>query len=119
MGVGVAGNAAIEAITGSVVSRAQVGGTLHRETILNKGDAKAGAGSVFGGMGRVEEVGEKETDELEGHGDHGVPDKGEYGADGEALDEDLIAKGTRGEDGGFPIGRGRICGSLFVCLEYC
>jgi hypothetical protein len=30
----------------------------------------------------VEKIGEKKTDELEGHRDHAVPDEGEYGANG-------------------------------------
>src|ERR1700761_7080045 len=65
----------------------------------------------------MQEISEQETNELEGHGDHAVPDKGEDGADGEAVDVDLIGGHAGSEDGGFPVWRCRICGGLFVCLE--
>lgn len=42
-----------------------VGGALHVEAVLDEGDAQAGAGAVLGRVGRVEEVGEEEADELE------------------------------------------------------
>lgn len=45
--------------------RFAVGGALHVEAVLDEGDAQAGAGAVLGCVGRVEEVGEEEADELE------------------------------------------------------
>ena len=54
----------------------------HEESVLHHGDAEAGPGSVFGGVGGVEEVGEEETDDLEGGADHSVPDEAEEGTDG-------------------------------------
>lgn len=42
-------------------------GTLHVETILNKGDSKSGTRSILGCVCGVKEIGEEETDELEGH----------------------------------------------------
>lgn len=51
--------------------------STHVEAVLHEGDAEPGSRTVFGGVRGVEEVGEEETDELEGHADHGVPDKGE------------------------------------------
>lgn len=65
-------------------------GTFHVEAVLDEGDAEAGAGAVLGGVGGVQQVGEEETDELEGHGNHAVPDEAEDGADGEAFDVDLV-----------------------------
>lgn len=64
----------------------------------------------------MQEVGEQESDELEGHGDHSVPDEREDGADRETLDEDFVAKGAGGEDRGFPIRWCRVGGGLFVRL---
>ena len=66
----------------------------------------------------MEEVGEQETDELEGHGNHGIPEEAEKRADGEAFDKDLVAKGAGGEDGGFPVGRCCVSGGLFICLGH-
>ena len=69
-------------------------------------------------MGGVEEVGEEEADELEGHADHAVPDEAEERADWEAIDVDFV-RGIEvawGEDGGFPIGRCGICGGCFIGL---
>jgi len=77
-------------------------------------NAQAGEGAVLGGVGGVEEVGEEETDDLERHGDHGVPNKGEYGADGEPIDVDFVRDHAGGEDCGFPVGRGRVSSGLFV-----
>lgn len=116
--VGVVGDACVEVLTGVAVSTPRVEGSgAEAEAELDEGDAEAGAGAVFGGVGRVQEVGEQEADELEGHADHGVPDEAEEGADGEALDEDFVAKGAGGQDGGFPVGRGCVGGGLFVRLR--
>ena len=49
-------------------------------------------------------------------GYHGVPNEREHGADGESFDEDFVAEGARGKDGGFPVGRSCVCGGLFVRL---
>ena len=57
------------------------GCVAHLEAVLHEGDAEAGAGAVLCGVAGVQEVGEEEADELEGHGDQGVPDEGEEGAD--------------------------------------
>ncbi len=38
----------------------------------------------------MQEVGEQEPDELEGHADHAVPDETEEGANREAVDVDFI-----------------------------
>jgi hypothetical protein len=68
-------------------------------------------------MGSVEEVCEEETDELEGHGDHGIPHETEDGSDGKAVNVDFVAKDARGEDSGFPVRWGCVCGGLFVRLK--
>ena len=49
----------------------------HVETVLYEGDAKASSGAVLRGVCGVQEVGEEEADELEGHADHAVPDEAE------------------------------------------
>ena len=118
MGVGVVWYAAVEVLVGVVVARAArvEGCRAEAKAKLDEGDAETGARSVLCGVGGVQEVGEEEADELEGHGDHGVPDEAEEGADGQALDKDLVAKGAGGEDGGFPVGRCCVGGGLFVCL---
>lgn len=65
----------------------------------------------------MEQVGEQEADELEGHGDHAVPDEGDDGADGHAFDVNVVGTAEAGgEDGGFPVWRGGVCGCLFVGL---
>lgn len=65
----------------------------------------------------MEQVCEEETDELEGHGDHCVPDEGEDGADWETVDVDIVGVGgVGGEDGVFPVWRGGVGGCLFVGL---
>ncbi len=75
----------------------------HVEAVLHEGNAKAGSRPVLGGVRGVEEIGEQEADECEGHADHGVPDKGEEGADGEAFDVDFV-RGARGDyKSGFPV----------------
>jgi hypothetical protein len=66
----------------------------------------------------MEQVGKEETDELEGHGYHGVPQEAEEGADGEAFDEDFIAERAGSENGGFPVRRCCVSGSLFVRLVH-
>jgi hypothetical protein len=54
----------------------------------------------------VKEICEEETDELEGHGDESVPDKGEKTADYQTVDEDVVAvEGARSQDGSFPVWR--------------
>ena len=53
----------------------------HLEAVLHECDSETGAGAVFCCVAGVEEVGEEEADELEGHGDEGVPDEGEEGSD--------------------------------------
>ena len=72
------------------VAAAGGGGAFHDEAVVDERDAKAGAGAVLGGVGGVQEVGEEEADKLEGHGDDAVPDEGEEGSDGEAVDVDLV-----------------------------
>lgn len=68
----------------------------------------------------MQEVGEEEADELEGHAYHAVPNKGEEAADGEAVDEDVVrVVAAGGEDGGFPVGRCCVGGGLFVGLLVC
>lgn len=59
---------------------------LHVEPVLDKCDAKPGARPVLRRVRRVQEVGEQETDQLEGHADHAVPDETEYGSDGHPVD---------------------------------
>ncbi len=68
-------------------------------------------------MGRVEEIRQEETDELEGHGDHGVPYEAEEGSDRHAVDVDLVgAAETWREDRRLPVRRCSIRGGLLVCL---
>jgi len=89
----------------------------HAEAVLHQCDSQAGLGPVLGGVRGVEEVGEEEADELEGHADHPVPEEGEEGADGEAVDEDVVGGGGAVcEDRGFPVWRGGVGGGLFVGL---
>jgi hypothetical protein len=97
------------------------GATLHVEAVLDQGEAEAGPGPVLGCVAAVEQVGEQEADELEGHADHGVPGKGEEGADGEAVDVYIVAAvgvvgGVREGDGGFPVGGGGVGGGGFIGL---
>lgn len=109
--VPIAGAVAHGAATAATAARA-----LHREAVLYERDAQAGARPVLGRVRGVQEIGEQEADELEGHGDHGVPDEAEDGADGEAVDEDFVADHAGREDRGFPVGRRGVCGGLFVGL---
>lgn len=85
---------------------------------MDEGDAEAGSGAVFRGVGGVEEVGEEESDDLEGHAYHAVPDEAEEGADGEAVNVDFVGGGEAGgeDGGGFPVGRSGVCGGGFVGL---
>ena len=56
------------------------------------------------GVCGVKEVCKEESDELEGHGDKSVPDKGEETANNEAVDEDVVAvEGSRGQNRSFPV----------------
>lgn len=64
------------------VRRNLVGSRPKVETVLNESDAETGLGTVLGGMGRVKDIGEKETDELKGKRDEQVPRKAEKVADG-------------------------------------
>ena len=64
----------------------------------------------------MQEIGEEESDELERHADHPVPDEGEEGAHRQAFIVDFVGGHTRSKDGGFPIGRSSVCGGLFVTL---
>lgn len=57
------------------------GCVAHLEAVLHEGDSEAGARAVLCCVAGMEEVGEEEADELEGHGDEGVPDEGEEGSD--------------------------------------
>lgn len=118
MGVWIAWDAAIEALAWvvvvSVVRVEDCGAETEAE--LYERDTETSTGSVLCGVGRVEEIGEQETDELEGHGDHGVPEEAEERADGEAFDEDFVAESARCENGGFPVWWCCICGGLLVCL---
>ena len=59
-----------------------VAAAFHVETVLDKSETEASSAAVFRGVGCVEEVGEEETNDLEGHRDHAVPDKREYGSNG-------------------------------------
>ena len=88
----------------------------HIESILYKRQAQAGSRTVLCGVGGVKEICEQETDKLEGHGNHGVPQEAEEGTDGKALDEDFIAKSAGSENGGFPVWWCGVCGGLFICL---
>lgn len=97
---------------------ASAAGTAHVEAVLNKGDAKTGARAILSRVGGVQEVGEEEANELEGHADHAVPNKGKEGADGQAFVVDFVGRHARGEDGGFPIGRGCVGGGLFIGLMF-
>jgi hypothetical protein len=119
MGVGITRDAAIEALTRLIIAVVWVEHSgAETETELHERDAETSAGSVLCGVGCVEKVGEEETDELEGHGYHGVPDEAEKGSDGETFDEDLITKGAGGEDCSFPVGWCCVRGGLFICLCY-
>lgn len=92
---------------------------FHGEAELDEGYAQAGEGAVLGGVRGVQEVGEQEANDLEGHGDHSVPDEGEDGADGQAVDVDFVRAAEAGrEDGGFPVGWCRICCGLFIGLDH-
>ena len=52
----------------------------------------------------VKEICEEETYELEGHGDKGVPDKGEQTADYEAVNEDVVAvESARSQNRSLPV----------------
>ena len=65
----------------------------------------------------VEKVGEEETDELERHGNHTVPDKGEDGADGKTFDVDFVWVAEPGRENRIvPVRRSCVCCCLFVCL---
>jgi len=89
----------------------------HLESILHQGNTQTRARAVFGGVRGVQQVGEQEADELEGHGNERVPDEGEEGADEEAVDEDVIrvaGAGVGGEDCGLPVGRCGVRGGLLV-----
>jgi len=45
---------------------------------------------------RVEEVGEKEADDVEGYGDHAVPDETEEGPDGHSIHVDFVRSAQTG-----------------------
>ena len=92
------------------------GPTAHVEAVLHEGDAQAGTRPVLGRVRGMQEVGEQKADELEGHADHAVPHEAENGADGEAVNVDFVRGHSWGEDGGFPVWGGSICGGLFVSL---
>ena len=64
----------------------------------------------------MEKVCKQETDELEGHADHGVPDEGEECADGKTIYVDVVVASGAGwrEDSSFPIGWRSVCGGLFI-----
>ena len=118
--VGVVGDAAVEVRVGVVVAAA--GGVegcgAEAEAELDEGDAEACARAVLRSVGGVQEVGEEEADELEGHGDDGVPDEAEEGAHRQALDEDFVAKHAGRQDGGLPIWRRCVGSGLFVRLQW-
>lgn len=61
-----------------------------RPTVLNQSDPQSGSGSVLGGVGLMEDVGEQEADELEGDGNDERPEEGEQRPDGERVDQDRI-----------------------------
>jgi hypothetical protein len=117
MAIRIVGHAAVEVLARVAASTAGVQGSrAEAEAELHEGYAETGARAVFGGVRCVQEVGEQEADELKRHAYHGVPDEAEKRADGEAFHEDFVAEGAGGEDGGFPVWRGGVCGGLFVCL---
>lgn len=94
------------------------GGAFHVETILYESDAETSARAVLCGVGGVEEVCKEETDELEGHGDHAIPDKRKYGANGKALDVDIVGTTEAWrKDCSFPVGWCGICCGLFIGLD--
>ena len=93
---------------------------LDGETVLNERDAEACEGAVLGCVRRVQEVSEEEADDREDHGDHAVPHEAEEGADGHAVDEDVVGTAEAGcEDGRFPVWWGLVGRCLFVGLERC
>ncbi len=98
------------------IRRGSAAGAAHVEAVLHEGDAETGARAVLGGVSGVQEVGEEEANELEGHADHTVPDEGKEGADGQAFVVDFVSGHAGGEDGGLPVGRGCVGGGLFVGL---
>ena len=65
----------------------------------------------------MQEVGEEEADELEGHGDHGIPDETEERTNRETFDKDFVAVCAWSQNGGFPVWRCSIGCGLFVCLN--
>jgi hypothetical protein len=118
VGVWVVRNATVESLPRIIIAavvRTKYGGA-ETETELYKCDTETSAGSILCSVGSVEQIGEEETDELEGHGDHSVPEETEEGADGKTFDEDFIAESAGSEDGGFPVGWCGVCGGLFVGL---
>ena len=118
VGVWVVRNATVESLPRVVIAavvRTEYGGA-ETETELYECDTETSAGSILCSVGSVEQIGEEETDELEGHGDHSVPEETEEGADGKTFDEDFIAESAGSEDGGFPVGWCGVCGGLFVGL---
>ena len=94
-----------------------VGSTAHVEAVLDESDAEACSGAVLGGVGGVEQVGEEETNELEGHADHTIPDEAEEGAHWKAVNVHFIGRMKAGsEDGCFPVGRSGVCSCGFIRL---
>ena len=65
----------------------------------------------------MQQIREQKSDELERHGYRRVPDKGEEGADWQAVDVDFVrVVGARGENCGFPVGGSGIGSGGFVGL---
>ena len=62
-------------VTATVTRR--VTATLHIEPPLNEREAETRSTAVLRGVGGVQEIGQQKPDQLEGHGYHGIPHKGE------------------------------------------
>lgn len=91
-------------------------GTFHRKTVLNKSDAETCAGAVLGGVRSVEEISKQETDQLKGHRNDSVPNKGKYGANGQAIHEYFVSVEAGCKNCSFPVGRSSVCRSLLIRL---
>jgi hypothetical protein len=85
---------------------------------LNKCNTETGSRAILCGVCGVEKVSQEEADELEGHGDHAVPDKGKDRANREAFYVDVVGPTeARCKNRCFPVRGCCICGCLFVRLH--
>jgi hypothetical protein len=64
-------------VTAGIAAR-RITAAFHIESVLNKGKAETRSTAVLCGVGGVQKISQQETDELERHGNHGVPHKGEH-----------------------------------------